>query len=229
MLEFLKEFNVWTALIRITAAAILGGLIGFERGRHGRAAGMRTHIFVCLGASVCAVIGLYTAEVLGHANDPLRVGAQVVSGIGFLGAGTILIKGRSHITGLTTAAGLWTTAAIGLAIGVGFYEVALLCTIICIFTATFLSLLESEKKEKKHTCALYLEVIDARNVNAVMDYAECLGLFHLHIGPPKSEIQGNVGIDALWGFTNEEEIHSIIEKLIQHENVAYVCRTNREF
>ena len=223
---FLREFSIWSALIRIIGAVVLGGFIGFERGRHGRAAGLRTHIFVCLGACTCAVIGLYTADILGHDNDPLRVGAQVVSGIGFLGAGTILIKGNFHITGLTTAAGLWTTAAIGLAIGVGFYEVALLCTIVCIITATFLPRFETEKKRKRHTCPLYVEITDASYVNQVMDQADEYGLFDMQIRPPKSEIQGSVGMDALFGFSDPEEIQQVIEKMIQSEYVSFAYRAS---
>ena len=121
--EYLQEFNAVSIAVRIFLAMVVGGLIGIERGKQGRAAGMRTHILVCLGAALTVMIGVYARETLGVVNsDPLRIAAQVVSGIGFLGVGTILIKGRFQITGLTTAAGVWATATIGLALGIGFYE-----------------------------------------------------------------------------------------------------------
>ena len=113
------------AALKIFLALVVGGIIGMERGRQGRAAGMRTHILVCLGATLTAMTGMYAYEILHFGNDPLRISAQVISGIGFLGVGTILIKGRFQITGLTTAAGICCAATIGIALGIGFYEGAL--------------------------------------------------------------------------------------------------------
>ena len=131
MMEWLREFNFWTILIRLFTAALLGGVIGLERGRQRRAAGLRTHILVCVGAALTAMVGFFARDMLGISNsDPLRVSAQVISGIGFLGVGTILVTGRSQVRGLTTAAGLWSTAAVGLAIGIGFYEAAIICTLL---------------------------------------------------------------------------------------------------
>ena len=118
VIAYLSEFNAVTVMLRVLLAGLAGALVGLEREFHGRAAGMRTHMMVALGAALTAMIGLYTVSVLGIDSDPLRVGAQVISGVGFLGAGTILLRGGgSRITGLTTAAGLWTAASIGLAVG----------------------------------------------------------------------------------------------------------------
>ena len=96
-----------------------GSLIGSERARHGRAAGMRTHILVCLGACMTSMTSMYVADILGSDGDVFRIPAQVISGIGFLGAGMIILKSNNMITGLTTAAGVWTTATIGVALGYG--------------------------------------------------------------------------------------------------------------
>ena len=122
--ETLKGLNVWSTVFRIFLAVLLGGLIGLERGHHGRAAGLRTHILVCMGSATAALIGVYSVSILELGGDPMRVAAQVVSGIGFLGVGTIMIRNGEHVTGLTTAAGLWATASIGLAVGIGFYIAA---------------------------------------------------------------------------------------------------------
>jgi putative Mg2+ transporter-C (MgtC) family protein len=115
-------------VIRLSAATLLGSIIGLERQRHEWAAGLRTHMLVCLGSALVMVVSTYGFnDVVGHTGislDPSRVAAQVISGIGFLGAGTILFLRQEVVRGLTTAAGLWTVAAIGLACGGGLYLAA---------------------------------------------------------------------------------------------------------
>lgn len=128
-MDMLRQFNFLTVLLRLFLAFLFGGCVGMERERRGRTAGLRTHILVCLGACLTILCGVYIVEATGLDSDPLRIGAQVISGIGFLGAGTIMMTRQNHIKGLTTAAGLWTTAAIGLALGCGFYEGALVTLI----------------------------------------------------------------------------------------------------
>ena len=103
---------ILSTVLRSLAAVVIGGLIGSERARHGRAAGMRTHILVCLGACMTSMTSMFVSDVLGNNGDVFRIPAQVVSGIGFLGAGMIILKNNNMITGLTTAAGVWTTATI---------------------------------------------------------------------------------------------------------------------
>ena len=108
--------------LRLVLAAMLGGFIGFEREIHGRAAGLRTHTLVCLGSALIMLTSIKMSEIYGLAAcDPARIAAGVVTGIGFLGAGTIM-RSRASVRGLTTAASLWGAAAIGLAVGTGFYS-----------------------------------------------------------------------------------------------------------
>ena len=192
--ETLNGFNIWSIAFRIILAALVGGCIGSERGRHGRAAGLRTHILVCLGAALTSMVGLYTAFELGFNNDPMRVGAQVISGIGFLGAGTILTRNQSHVTGLTTAAGLWTTASIGLAIGVGFYWAVIVAFLVVLVTMTILSRLEAERKARDYCSYFYLEVNDIKRVN---DFHDLVADTHsdLQIISAKSKLPGNVGLE----------------------------------
>src|ERR1700691_1725400 len=120
-------------ILRLTLAAIFGAVIGLERERKDWAAGMRTHMMVCVGASLAMIVSAFGfADVLGSKNivlDPSRIAAQVISGIGFLGAGTILFLKQGIIRGLTTASGLWTVAAIGLATGGGLYFAAVITTL----------------------------------------------------------------------------------------------------
>ena len=114
--------------IRLTLATILGGVIGWEREHTNRPAGLRTHEVVCIGSTLCMIVSEFVSEKYGQVIDPTRIGAQVISGIGFLGAGTIIKEGFS-VKGLTTAASLWCVACIGLALGSGFYSGAMIATL----------------------------------------------------------------------------------------------------
>lgn len=125
-----------TMLLRLAMAAVLGAVIGLERERKDWSAGMRTHMMVCVGSALTIIVSSFGfSDVLGNPNvvlDPSRIAAQVISGIGFLGAGTILFLRPGFIRGLTTASGLWTVAAIGLAVGSGMYFAAIITTVIAI-------------------------------------------------------------------------------------------------
>lgn len=131
----IREVTYISIAIRIIAAFLLGGIIGMERGMKNRPAGLRTYMLVCVGSCLIMLTNQYIYQVF-DTGDPVRMGAQVVSGIGFLGAGTIVVTKRNQIRGLTTAAGLWAAAAVGLAIGIGFYEAAILggCAIYAVLT-----------------------------------------------------------------------------------------------
>ena len=129
---FLQSVDFQVSL-RLVVALALGALAGYERGRAGKVAGARTHGMVALGAALFAIVSVYG---FGGAGEPGRVAAQVVSGIGFLGAGAIL-QGRRSIQGLTTAASLWVTAAIGLAAGVGLLLVAAVCLVLVLLLLSY--------------------------------------------------------------------------------------------
>jgi len=135
--------NEWVIVFRLVLAAILSGMIGFEREFHGRAAGFRTHILLCVGSTLIMLTSIHIFEVYYTrvAADPARIAAGVITGIGFLGAGTIM-HSRSAIRGLTTAASLWVVAGIGLAVGSGLYFGALVTTILAIITLLVFSRLE---------------------------------------------------------------------------------------
>lgn len=122
----LNDLGIFTVVVRLALAALLGGIIGLDRDRKSRAAGLRTHMVVSIGAATAVLTNEFMLAANGRDGDPTRMGAQAISGIGFLGAGTILVRKNEKITGLTTAAGLWATATIGLAIGSGFYALAII-------------------------------------------------------------------------------------------------------
>ena len=196
IVEFLNDFNVWTIAIRLVLALVFGGAIGMERGRQGRAAGMRTHILVCLGAALTVMIGLFALES-GYAADPLRIGAQVVSGIGFLGVGTILLKGRFQITGLTTAAGLWCAATVGLALGMGFYEGAIIVFAIAMLTVTVMHKLEYRVYRRYKRFGIYVEIDSDKNIKRALDYLRSsFNISDIQVTAPRSATSGNIGIEA---------------------------------
>ena len=197
IIDYLRDFNIATVAIRLVLAMLLGGTIGLERGKQGRAAGMRTHIFVCLGATLATMIGFYAVRVLDISSDPLRVAAQVISGIGFLGVGTILLKGRFQITGLTTAAGLWCAAAIGIALGAGFYEGAIITFICSVLTVTIFSRVEHLLNRKYSRFGIYVEISSDKHVREAIDLLESkYKIGDIQVTSPRSGTVGNVGIEA---------------------------------
>ncbi len=192
-IDILRDFNYVTIALRIVLATFAGGIIGNERGKHGSPAGLRTHILVCIGSAVTALTGFYINATLGINTDITRLAAQVVSGIGFLGAGMIIIKNSNIIIGLTTAAGLWATAAIGIALGFGFYSGAIIATFFCVFTAAFLSRLE---RKKKKATRLYLEIDLTYNTQETINkIKEVLGEdANIESVQPKSNVQNSLGL-----------------------------------
>lgn len=195
-IDFLRDFNIVSILVRLVLAMIMGGTIGLERGKQGRAAGMRTHIFVCLGATLTTMIGYFSLEAY-NTGDPLRVAAQVISGIGFLGVGTILIKGRFQITGLTTAAGLWCAAAIGIALGSGFYEGAIIAFICSVLTVTIFWRVEHLINKKYSRFGIYIEIRSDKYVRETVNLLEKnYRISDIQVTAPRSGTTGNVGIEA---------------------------------
>lgn len=155
-IECLRELNVVSICLRIVLSLIIGGILGMERGRKNRPAGFRTYILVCLGSALVMMTNQYIYQYFGT-SDPSRMGAQVISGIGFLGAGTIIITGRQKVKGITTAAGLWTSACCGLAIGVGFYEGAVAGGIVIFIIMVFLEKMDCVIRKHSPIMDVYME------------------------------------------------------------------------
>ena len=170
MMAYLRDVNTISIMLRMILAMLFAGLIGVERGRKRRPAGFRTHILVCVGATLIMITSQYMVDIMGIEMDISRMGAQVVSGIGFLGVGTIIVVGRNQVKGLTTAAGLWVCACMGLAIGIGFYEGAV---ITCIFVMGIMSGLQRlDKYVQSHSKVIniYVEVEDMNALTNLLRY-----------------------------------------------------------
>ena len=153
----IREVTYLAVALRIFSAVLIGGLLGLERGLKNRAAGLRTYMLVCVGACIIMLTNQYIFQAFGS-GDPVRMGAQVVSGIGFLGAGTIIVTHRNQIKGLTTAAGLWSSAGVGLALGIGFYEAAVAGAVAIFVIMTLLQRMDDRMHRKNRTLEIYLEL-----------------------------------------------------------------------
>lgn len=164
----LSTINDTTIILRLVMAIVLGGVIGFERGRAGRPAGLRTHVLVCLGSALAIMTNQYVYQTFG-VDDPTRIAAQVISGIGFLGAGTIIVTGRHQVKGLTTAAGLWATACMGLAIGIGFYKAAIVSCLLIAFSTVVLHRLDNTMLSKSKVLDVYIEFNKSTSITSVLE------------------------------------------------------------
>ena len=207
---------ILNTVLRALAAVVIGGLIGSERARHGRAAGMRTHILVCLGACMTSMTSMFVSDVLGNNGDVFRIPAQVVSGIGFLGAGMIILKNNNMITGLTTAAGVWTTATIGVALGYGYYVGAVAVTVL--FLSTIVLFARSERKRKSAE-VIYIEIDNSYKLNEVLKELEreIPESFTYQIFASKSGNQGSVGLNVVI----DKRIDMDVSVLSSLENIVF--------
>ncbi len=224
--EYFRENEIGIMLLKIVLAVVAGSIIGVERELHGRAAGLRTHILVSLGSALCAIIGCYLSVEMGKmgiSSDAQRTGAQVISGISFLGAGTILLrKGKSQITGLTTAAGIWATAAIGLCVGYGLYIPAFAAAIIAVIAFTLLTKFEYYMNRKRRVMTFYIEVNSVLAVKkTIASLKTDFSAEDVQVTASRSGIETNVGIEAMIKMPHNVSIEKKIEKLQNLENVDF--------
>ena len=183
----LRHITIESVLFRLLLAIVFGGVIGLERGRKNRPAGFRTHMVVCLGATLTMILGQYelymlenqwlsSANAIGAKTDITRFAAQVVNGVGFLGAGTILITGRQQIKGITTAASLWASACMGLVIGAAFYECAFLAFFLIVVVMKLLPKVEALLVEKARNMNVYVEIDSLDNINVIIGCLKSLNV-----------------------------------------------------
>ena len=166
--DFAREMTTLSIAVRMIAAFLCGGLIGLEREFKRRTAGFRTHIRIALGACIAILTNLYLYQAMHLYTDISRLGAQVIAGIGFIGAGTIIVTKRRRVKGLTTAAGLWTAAIIGLACGAGFLECAILATAMVLLAEMLLVRLEYALNTKADDARFYLEYAKAETMEEIL-------------------------------------------------------------
>jgi len=219
----LREITELSIVVRILIAILIGGLIGMERGMKNRPAGLRTYMLVCVGACLIMLTNQYIYQATG-AGDPMRLGAQVVSGIGFLGAGTIIVTKHNQIKGLTTAAGLWACAGVGLALGIGFYEAAIAATVGIYAILTVLQRWENRTHKKTRILELYVELSNSVPIHS---FSQELRGINLQIESIQFEQDGSLDAAAravilVLKSQQREDHHVLLERIQKIPGIVYM-------
>lgn len=209
-------------LMRLSVAFVLGGLIGYERQSQSKAAGLRTHVLVCLGSCLVMILSLDIYQsVQGLTNaDPARLAAQVVSGVGFLGAGTIMKEGAT-VTGLTTAASLWVVSGVGLAVGCGYYSGALYTTFLILFTLALLLRIDRLHNTGQITTLLITTGNEPGQIGKIGD---CIGTYGVRICDIKMDAQDDATMTLSLSLccVDQSSIIKITGNLIAIDGVSSV-------
>lgn len=171
LLHDLRDMTLLSVTVRMLCAMVCGGIIGIEREYKRRPAGFRTHILICMGAAMTTLTSQYLYLCMGYYTDLARLGAQVIAGIGFIGAGTIIVTKQRRVKGLTTAAGLWVAAIVGLTLGAGFFEGGILVTVLVLVAELLFVKLEYRLLIHARERIYYIEYADQECLEAI------LGLF----------------------------------------------------
>lgn len=220
--QILSELNIVSTVVRLALALLLGGMLGMERGRKRRPAGLRTYMIVCIASTLVMITSQYMTETFGT-GDPARMGAQVISGIGFLGAGTIMITSR-QVKGLTTAAGLWAAACIGLAVGIGFYIGAILCAVFVLLTMTLMSKLDTRLHLRSKQINFFAEFLTMDDLGKFIDMIRQNGykLHDIELNRVKDSIQDLVGA-TFWVELDRQMNHvEVIHEFSGFPGVKYL-------
>lgn len=186
-MEHIRDVNTVSVLLRLALAVVCGGVVGLERERKHRPAGFRTHILICLGAAITTLTSQYLFFSLHQFTDIARLGAQVIAGIGFIGAGSIVVTRRRRVKGLTTAAGLWASAAIGLCFGAGFYEGGIIATFLILVVEILVSKIKYRIMDNAREVILLVEYRDLTSLNGVLRYMKEVELTILSLEILKAE------------------------------------------
>ena len=185
-----REWSLLSMFLRLFLALLAGSIIGIDRGMKRRGAGIKTHVIVCLGSAIVMMTSQYMMQIYPDAADLGRMGAQVISGVGFLGVGTIIVTGRNQVKGLTTAAGLWTCACVGLAAGIGYIEGVLLCLCFVLFTFRVLNSVDYMLQKNSKVFDIYLEFYNNRSVIQFKEQLHTEGFKLAVFDLTKSKIKG---------------------------------------
>ena len=218
----IREVTYLAVVLRIVVAAFLGGFMGLERGLKNRAAGLRTYMLVCVGSCLIMLTNQFIYQVYSQ-GDPVRMGAQVVSGIGFLGAGTIMVTRRHQIKGLTTAAGLWTAAGVGLALGIGFYEAAIAGAAAVLLVMTLMQVMDNRMRRKTKSFEIYVELSSKISLGDLLRHIREMEIEIRDVQKQTgANVEGNVRAYSATLETKKRTPHqNVLDKIIAIEGVIY--------
>lgn len=220
--ENVRELTILSVCLRIFVSVVLGGIIGLERGIKHRAAGLRTYMLVSLGACIVMITNQYVFQVY-HTGDLVRMGAQVISGIGFLGAGTIIVTSHNQIKGLTTAAGLWASACDGLAIGIGLYEVAIPAAVMIFIILYGLQKLDLRLQKKAKVLEVYIELNNQILLGDFLRHIREKGIVPNNIQLESGISSGNTVAFIVTLKGNRQQSHKEILELVRKmQGISYL-------
>jgi len=217
-IDYLRELNIYSMALRIFLAMLCGGIIGFEREKKRRPAGFRTYMLVSLGAALTVILGQYLhymtslewSEIcteIGVRTDVLRFSAQVINGVGFLGAGTVLVTRRQEVKGLTTATALWASACMGIATGAGFYELTILCLLLMRFCMKFLPYLENAILARSRNFNVYVEMDSILSLGSLVARLKAENITIFNVDIEKEEHEHVSQINALFSLRLPKKRH----------------------
>ena len=216
--------EVSEALLRLLLAFVSGGIIGYERSYKRVDAGIRTHSIVCMASCAIMITNIHMYMVYGT-GDPVRMPAQVISGVGFLGAGCILVTGDRRIRGMTTAAGIWGAACLGLCIGAGDYIVALAVLALVILTMTIFQAVDARIVKKTKYIRLYLEFESVTEVKSFVKYVRENEIKIIEMELMNQKILDNIGVVTTLKLKERDSAEHVIsefEKVIEAVFIAKV-------
>ena len=219
IIAYLREFSLGTALLRLLLAMAAGGVVGLGRSRRARAAGLRTYMLISIGAAMSVLLALFQYEMLqgpwaeiaeevGEKFDASRLAAQVITGIGFLGAGIIIKVAHQQVSGLTTATGLFATVCMGLAAGAGFYECVLIAVLLIVLVLNIMSPLEGAFKRRLRNITLNVEFSSVEDISAITQVMEDLQAQIFDIDIERTEQKGDKYPSAIFILKLSRENHS---------------------
>ena len=222
----LRETGIFAILLRLLLTSICSGILGYEREKRNQAAGFRTYMIVSNASALVMMVNQYVFELYG-AGDPVRMGAQVISGIGFLGAGAILVTRNQQVRGLTTAAGLWSAAIIGMAMGAGFYAGGIACFLVIYITMKFLTKIDTKIGKQPRMLNIYCELSRREYVREVIRFAQKrkYQITHLQIESLSKEPDEAVAVSFVLhtnGDIKSEELVAELEALHELSFAAQV-------
>lgn len=204
--DWAYDINVWSVILRVVLACLIGGIIGAERASKHHVAGLRTYILVCLGSCVA----MMTNQFISDSADVARLGAGVVAGIGFLGAGTIMVTSRNQVRGLTTAAALWACGCVGLAIGIAFYTMAIAAAIVILLALVLLPKIEQSFQDRAKLVDIHIELLSRPDLKKLLEYVRSNNIQVLSIAYDPA--YANTGLS----------VYSIALKINKNEQGKYI-------
>ena len=222
---YLKESGILSLVLRLLLTSVCSGIMGYEREKRNQAAGFRTYMIVSNASALVMMVNQYVFELYGM-GDPVRMGAQVISGIGFLGAGAILVTRNQQVRGLTTAAGLWSAAIIGMAMGAGYYAGGIACFLVIYISMKFLTKIDTKIAKQPRMINMYCELSKRAHVKDLIRYAQSkkYQITHLQIDSLSRDVDGAVAVSFVLHTNGDIKSEQLIAELEALHELSFAAQ-----